>query len=285
MISFRFHIVSLAAIFMALALGLVLGTAFINDGIVNQLERDVKSRRAERDDARNDLSEWKRFGNDSENALEEGRLDGVRVFVIVPDELPDTITEKTRGILKTAGAVQAGGVAIDEAWAEDKPPTDDIAAALGIVGPSSIESVTNEAADRLAREFVAGGGPTLGALAEASLAKLDRGDPTIAPGEGARFLIIGNGAPSGLLEPLARALITQAPNSVLVADAGPSDATNESLVGVLRRDPRGAVFSTVDHFDTVPGRVAAVLALREFTRGEVGNYGTCCGAERAAPSG
>ena len=38
MISFRFHIVSLAAVFMALALGVVLGTAFINDGIVDRLD-------------------------------------------------------------------------------------------------------------------------------------------------------------------------------------------------------------------------------------------------------
>jgi hypothetical protein len=285
MISFRFHIVSLAAVFMALALGVVLGTAFINDGIVNRLESDVKNLRAERNTARGELSQWRKYGNDSEEALVESRLEGVRVLTIVPDGLPGAITDKLRSLLATAGAMDAGVVTLDRAWGEEEPPTDDIAATLGIVGPISIESVTNEAADRLAREFAAGGGQTLGALVEASLARYDAGDAAAAPGGPARFVVIDHGTPSGLLEPLTRALVAQVPSGVLVADAEADELVDDSLVGILRRDPQGGSFSTVDHFDTAPGRVAAILALRDFGRAATGHYGTCCGANRAAPSG
>jgi hypothetical protein len=284
-ISFRFHIVSLAAVFMALALGVVLGTAFINDGIVDRLESDVKTLRDERNSARGELGEWRKFGNEAEAAVIQGQLEGERVLTIVPDELPDGITDKLRSLLATAGAVDVGLITLDEAWGEETPPTDDIAETLGIVGPISIESVTDEAADRLAREFVAGGGATLGALVEASLARFDGSDAATTPGGPARFVIVDNGAPSGLLEPLTRALVTQAPSSVLVADASPTDAIDDSLVGVMRGDARGASFSTIDHFDTAPGRVAAILALRDFARGVTGDYGTCCGADRSAPAG
>jgi hypothetical protein len=213
-----------------------------------------------------------------------GRLDGVRVLTIVPEGLSGSLTDRMRSLLSSAGAIDAGTLTLDNSWADTPPPTDVIARTLDIVGPSSIESVTDAAAARLARDFAAGGGATLPALVQASLARLDAGDAATAPGEAARYLVIDNGAPTGLLEPLARALATQMPKTVLVADASADDEVATSLVGVLRAKPDSALFSTVDHLDTAPGRVAAILALRDFARGATGDYGSCCGADRAAPA-
>lgn len=285
MISFRFHIVSLAAVFMALALGVVLGTAFINDGIVDTLKNDIKSVRADRDVARDELGDWREFGDEAEDAIVEGKLDGVRVLTVVPEGLDGSIVDKLRSLLGRAGAIDAGIVTLDKAWADDPAPTDEIAAALGIVGPSSIGSVTDAAADRLARDFAAGGGATLPTLVEANFLRIDAGDPAATPGGPARVVVIDNGVPEGLLEPLTRALTRALPKSVLVADAGPDDTVSDSLVGVLRGEPDGAQFSTVDHFRTASGRIAAILALRDFERGNVGDYGTAAGHDRAAPAG
>jgi hypothetical protein len=152
------------------------------------------------------------------------------------------------------------------------------------VGPNSIESVTDTAAKRMASEFVAGGGPTLPALVDANLARLDAGDPAATPGENTRFLVIDNGAPTGLLEPFTRELAGQAPKRVLVADNSPDQTVADSLVAILRAKPESALFSTVDHFDTPQGHIAAILALRDFDRGATGDYGSCCGADRAAPA-
>ena len=284
MISFRFHIVSLAAIFMALALGIVLGTAFLNDKTVSTLENRIEKVRADAHQSSDALRVWSSFGDDAEAALVTGRLDGVRVLTIVPEGLSGSVSDKMRSLLATAGVVDAGTLTLDNSWADDPPPTEDIARVLDVVGPSSIGSVTQTAAQRLAREFADGGGPTLPALVTANLARLDPGDPATTPGQQARYLVIDDGAPTGLLEPLTRALAEAIPKSVLVADAGPDDAVSESLVGVLRDKPQSALFSTVDHIRTVPGRLAAVLALRDFERGATGDYGSCCGADRAAPA-
>jgi hypothetical protein len=284
MISFRFHIVSLAAVFMALALGIVLGTAFINDATIKQLETSSRQARNDRDTARDEVKALKKFGDDAEAAIIAGRLDGVRVLTIVPEGLPGSIADDMRALLATSGAIDAGTLTLDNAWADDPAPTDDIAQALGIVGPISIQSVTDAAADRLAREFVGGGGATLPALVDANLARVDAGDPAVTPGGAARFLVIDGGPPTGLLEPLARALAEQAPKSVLVADAGSDETADDSLVAVMRAKPESALFSTVDHFDTPQGHIAAILALRDFDRGATGDYGSCCGADRAAPA-
>jgi hypothetical protein len=284
LISFRFHIVSLAAIFMALALGVVLGTAYLNDQTVSGLESRIDKVRNDANQSRDALGVWKTFGDDAEASLIAGRLDGIRVLTIVPEGLSGSVTDKMRSLLATAGAIDAGVITLDNAWADDPAPTTDIAQTLNIVGPSSIESVTAAAADRLANEFSEGSGPTLPALVGANLARLDPGDPANTPGGASRYLVISNGAPSGLLEPLARALATHIPKSVLVADAGDDNAISDSLVGVLRNKPESALFSTVDHLTTVPGQLAAILALRDFDRGATGDYGSCCGADRAAPA-
>jgi hypothetical protein len=284
MISFRFHIVSLAAVFMGIALGIVLGTSVIKDAATKQLETSSKQARAERDAANKQAHVFKRFGDDAEASLVAGRLEGVRVFTIVPEGVSGSLTDRMRSLLATAGAIDAGTLTLDNAWADIPPPTHDIAEVLGIVGPSSIQSVTDAAAGRLAREFAQGGGATLPALVEAGLARLDAGDAATAPGLSARFLVIDNGAPTGLLEPLVRELAKEIPKSVLVGDASSDEEVSASLVGVLRAKPESALLSTVDHLDSTPGRVAAIYALRDFERGATGDYGSAAGADRAAPA-
>ena len=47
MINFRFHVVSLIAIFLALALGVVIGAGVIDRGVVDTLEQPARQRRVE----------------------------------------------------------------------------------------------------------------------------------------------------------------------------------------------------------------------------------------------
>lgn len=283
MISFRFHLVSLSAVFFALALGVVFGFTFLSESTVNSLESRIDSVRADVREARAELSTLRKFGDQAEESLIVGRLEGIRVLTIVPDGLDGAVVDKMHSVLSTAGAVDAGTLTLDKAWGGDAARTDEIADILGIVGPISADAVVAEAAARLAQEFAVGGGVTLPALAEAGLIRLE-GDPATTPGEGARVVVIDAGPPVGLLDPLTRALAAQAPNRVLVADAGPEDEVRESLVGLLRRDAEGLRLSTVDHIRTPQGRIAAVLALRDFDRNAVGDYGSDASADRAAPA-
>lgn len=286
MISFRFHLLSLTAVFLALALGILLGYTVINEATVNSLENRIKAVREQKDDARRDLSIWSQFGEDVEDATIVGQLNGVRVLVIAADGTDSGTLDDLDQALANAGAIDAGRLLLSDAWAEESATTRAaIAGALGIVGPISAEAVTATAAERLATEFAEGGGPTLGALITANLIRLDAGDPAATPGADARIVIVGDGPPVGVSEPLARALGQRMPARVLVGDASSDEEFDQSLVARLREDPGEARVSTVDHVQSVRGRIAAVLALREFARDAVGSYGDRgFGADRAAPS-
>ncbi|MBA2609930.1 MAG: copper transporter [Actinobacteria bacterium] len=285
MISFRFHLVSLTAVFLALALGIVLGATVVNQATVKLLDDRIATVRKEAADARGALSLWSKFGDDAETALVTGRLEGVRVLTVAPETLSSDITDKMHAVLAAAGAIDAGTVRIDNAWSDESPTTlADIGESLGIVGPTSLDTAIAAAAARLAQDFLVGGGPTLPALAAKNLVHLDSGDGASAPGEDARILVLEDGPPSGLLEPLVRALGASMPARVLVADGGPDEEIGVSLVGVLRETPDNARLSTVDHIRSTQGRVAAVLALRDFDRLVIGDYGSGPGADRAAPA-
>jgi hypothetical protein len=286
MISFRFHLMSLTAVFLALALGIVLGYTVINEATVTGLENRIKVVRGQKDDAERDLSVWTKFGADAESALVFGQLNGVRVLVVAQEGTDSGVLDGLDQALATAGSIDAGRIIVSNKWAESGATTRTaIAGALGIVGPISTEAVTATAAERLAGELAEGGGPTLGALIASNLVRLDAGDPATTPGPNARIVIVSASAPKGFTEPIARALGQKMPARVLVADAGKDEEFDQSLVALLRDDPGEARVSTVDHLQSARGRVATILALREFARDAVGNYGDRgFGADRAAPA-
>ena len=285
MISFRFHLVSLAAVFLALALGIVLGATVVDQATVNVLECRIKSVRGDAANARDELHLWERFGDQAETAVIAGRLEGVRVLTVMPEGVSGDLVSRVHATLATAGAIDAGMLTLDSAWADDTPRSrSDIASVLGIVGPVNISAATAEAAARIATDFANGGGTTLPLLATANLVHLDSGDPATAPGAQARIMVIDDGAPTGLVEPLVRALGAKMQARVLVADASADDQIEQSLVGVLRHDPGDTKLTTIDHLGTTQGRIAAVLALRDFDAGTVGDYGSGPGADRAVPA-
>lgn len=286
MISFRFHLMSLTAVFLALALGIILGYTVINEATVNGLENRIKVVRGQKDEAQKNLGVWQKFGEDAESAVIAGQLNGVRVVVVAPEGTDSGALDDLDQALNNAGAIDAGRLTLSDKWAEEGPTTRvAIAGALGIVGPISTEAVTATAAERLATEMAAGGGATLPALIAANLIRLDAGDPATTPGEAARFVFIGAGAPVGFEEPFARALGQRMPARVLIADTSSDEEFDTSLVALMREDPGEARVSTVDHVQSPRGRIAVILAVRQFAQEAVGNYGDRgFGADRAAPA-
>ena len=269
MISFRFHLVSLTAVFLALALGIVLGYTVLNEATVSSLESRIKVVRRQKDEARNELSIWSKFAQDSENAVTAGQLDGVRVLIVAPEGTDSGTLDDLDRALANAGAIDAGRLMLADKWRDEGPTTRvAIAGALGIVGPISTEAVTATAAERLAAEMAEGGGATLPALVAANLVRLDAGDPAATPGENARLVFVTDAPPSGFTEPLARAVGQRMPARVLVTDASSDDEFDQSLVALLRDDPGEARLSTVDHVQSSRGprcgdpRVAGVCPRR-----------------------
>src|SRR2546426_4521498 len=118
MFDFRYHALSLAAVFIALMVGLLLGVAIGDKGLVSSAEKNLRSSlrkdvRAARADAarlRGELAQRDQLESDLYPLLVGGRLSGRRVGLIGLGGLPDSTIRRVQDALTdTGGRLAAGG--------------------------------------------------------------------------------------------------------------------------------------------------------------------------------
>ena len=115
MINFRYHIVSLTAVFLALGVGLLLGTTFLDDALEDQLRGDLEELESDLDRAGDRNAELQRELDTFEE--EAGGLDeqlGARLFdrqllgqpvlVVAPRGIDDGLVERVTTALEQADA-------------------------------------------------------------------------------------------------------------------------------------------------------------------------------------
>lgn len=111
MFDFRYHALSLAAVFIALIVGLLLGVAIGDKELVSSarsdlrdsLRADVRSADSERDAANKRLREQEQFADAAYPILTRGQLRGRKIGLVLlgdDDEAPDLVRE----VLEAAGA-------------------------------------------------------------------------------------------------------------------------------------------------------------------------------------
>jgi hypothetical protein len=310
MINFRFHIVSLIAVFLALALGIVMGATVVNRAIVDRLnsridtvENNANKRKAESDQLRGEVGQLQQYIDGTKDFAVAGRLNGVAVATIATRGVDGDAVKQTVQLAQQAGARAPGII-----WLEGKLTLSDpdalrqLGELLGRPGQNAKttrEETWNAIASRLASGAgtAANGRDLLAALADAGFISFepvgDQGggfSPASFGGGEARVLLIDgtNGQVSAdeVLAPLGTAL---ASNSLgLVAgevfeqrDEGPKRG---ALLSPIRdsNELKQAV-STVDDMDQLEGRVSSVLALADLGRNVVGQYGFGAGAAKSAP--
>jgi hypothetical protein len=112
MLNFRYHALSLVAVFLALVIGLLLGVAIGDRGLVSSAEHDVRAslrhdvRQAqqERDAALDTVRQRARFERDAYPGLVAGRLDGARLALIELGGGSDRMWSLARNALTGSGA-------------------------------------------------------------------------------------------------------------------------------------------------------------------------------------
>jgi hypothetical protein len=306
MISFRFHIVSLTAIFLALAIGIGIGAGVVDRKTVDFLKGRVDdvSDRADRTSAENaelraDRDLWRRFGEQGGDAFVQGRLSAPVLLVGVRgiDAKP---VDALRDILVAAGARVQGTV-----WFTDKlklGDPDDVRALQAILGVASArpEVLRRATATRLAQGMAPDGvaSSVLPALRSAGFVDFEApsGEPVdlaTVPAPESYFLVISAARPTlandQVAIPFTTALAPLLPNRVLAADighpaAGKEPAEHGVFVGPLRED--GDVntrLSTIDNVEDLRGRVAAIYAMVALVQGKSGHFGVGSGAKRLVP--
>ncbi|WP_109530673.1 MULTISPECIES: copper transporter [Nocardia] len=300
MISFRQHAIAIVAIFLALAIGVVLGSQTLAADMLSGLrsDRTELSRRVEEYSARNrqltdELNAADRFLAGSAGRVLGGTLTGRSVVVFTtPDADPADVESVIRG-LETAGAPVTGRLALTDAFL-DSGEGDRMRAAMTNVIPAGAQLRTGAvdqgsmAGDLLGLVLLLdpGNGAPRSTPQELSLVLetlrgggfVAEADAPIAPAQLA-VVITGNGAKAAEnaqganIARFTGALRGRGSGAILAGRAGAAD--DPGPIGVIRSDPAmAAAVTTVDNLDREIGRVTAVLGLTEQLNGAAGRYGT-----------
>jgi Copper transport outer membrane protein, MctB len=168
MINFRFHLISLTAVFLSFAIGLVLGTNFLADASENYLETRLDNledllgdERATNDDLRGQIdsyeSEDEQLDHEVGERLFTGQLTGDPVLVVAPRGLQgeDGPVERVLSALEQADADTVGvWWFTDRLVLDDDDETTDLAAALD-AGEPDAGALRETLATRLAEVLAA----------------------------------------------------------------------------------------------------------------------------------
>ncbi|MBS3887073.1 MAG: copper transporter [Dethiobacter sp.] len=257
------HVISLVAVFLALGLGILIGTTLSDEMLITQqrllIEQMTKEQKGLREERRamearlqtvvHDLSLWKKYQEALYPILVSGALTGKRVSVIVHGaEMPPGVLE----ILRDADAILCNLIRIRERQA-----LNDTASGVGaaLAALTANELLTAEMEESLA--------PFL-ADERILLEQLDRGKPD------AVILVLGE------LEftdkRLVNELVAGLPQDRFTVVGLEWSSVRASLFGQLR----AAGISTIDNADTVFGQVSLLAVLR----GNAGNFGIKSSAEQ-----
>lgn len=140
MVDFRYHLVSILAVFLALAVGIVLGTAAINPAIVTDLRGRVDNltannaaRRAEIDELTGRLRGANTFSEEVLPIAVGGRLTGRRVTLVTTPDADKRTRDGVVSAIEAAGGEVAGIVELQDKLAD---PTS--AAELETVAASAV---------------------------------------------------------------------------------------------------------------------------------------------------
>lgn len=111
MFDFRYHALSLAAVFVALVVGLLLGVAVGDQGLVSSAENDlrrdlradVSEAREESARLREEIDRRRRYEDATYAPLVDGRLSGRRVTLLFLDDRSEAIFQHVREAIAPAG--------------------------------------------------------------------------------------------------------------------------------------------------------------------------------------
>ncbi len=309
MIDFRYHLVSLISVFLALAVGIALGAGPLKETIGDTLTGQVDQLRAEKDTLRTELDAagtdlaaadaWVRAAGAE---LVDGTLDDRRVAVIALGAVDGDALAAVEDQLTDAGATVSADVTLNPAWTStdlrqfrsalvgnieaylDPQPADDattdtaLAEALlqGLTGadPAQPDELSTDAQTLL--ELLTSGDDPLVAFGADVTAPADAVvlvAPTIVPAQaGADAGGDADELKAALDSQIALARVAQARSEGAVVVDGP--LVDGTLVHAILADEDAArAITTVSDADQATGQVSVPLALNARIGGTGGHYG------------
>jgi hypothetical protein len=312
MIDFRYHLVSIVAVFLALGLGLLVGATALQPtalgGLIrlSQQERQqIASALAANRQLSRQIDSNDQFAQSVAPQLLDQLLAGQRVVVI---EAPGASGQVISGVdqaLAQAGAAVSGHVQLQNKFFDTSPSTEQqlsqLAQQFAPAGTSLQGSPVAQASQVIAGAILTKDGP-----GQPVAGQRDAASVALLSGFGAGGFLNVTGHPDARAT-LAVVILPDSPQSTSISDpqsqrvvtlaqqlnlTGQGTVVAGSVAGsgpgsaidVMRNGGRAGHLSSVDNADHAIGQIVVAQALYEQLRGVSGSYGTGAGSTAPGPS-
>lgn len=314
MIDFRYHIVSLVAVFLALGVGILLGSGPLDEQIQGTLQTQTDQLREEQQHLREEITSLNKevdlgddFAKEVAGPITANQLTARTVAVFALPGVDKGLVDETTKSLQNAGATVTGTVTLTDFYVDPskaQSPMEDLALRLvpaGVTFPKNA-SVMDRVGTVVARSTVTSD-PDQSTKVDQSAAELISGmqelgalEVTGQPGRRAELAVVV--APPAPTDKKVKAETVDAANAallslttaldrgsrgVVVTGAKMSAAQGGFVQAVRGSSDQAKGVSTIDVADTPVGHIALVLALVEQTRGAAGDYGAGQGVDSVVP--
>ena len=281
MFDFRYHALSLVSVFLALVLGLLLGVAIGDRGLVSSAERDVRASlrgdvrkaQAESENLRAQLDEQNKFLQEAYPLMVGSRLIGERVGVVTLGDVSDQEIGNVRDALEATGGRLTSVVSIRTPL--DLPSISTAAAGTAFQNLQVEPKLVKRFGERIGVGYVSGGGRLLDKVHRELLASssgaLGGVDSVVVIREPRTF----QKPQQNILDDFEDGLMTGLSNNNGTVVGVETTDTDPSQVGWYRDHD----LASVDDVDQLPGRAALVFALA----GADGAFGTKSTADGLLP--
>jgi hypothetical protein len=304
-IDFRYHLISIIGVFLALGIGILMGSLVLEDRLV----RDIRNRldsiekrngelQAQVEELQGQIEADEGFARIAREYLIEGQLQGEQVVVFTYERTDGGLMDQVRASVEEAGGTLAATIEATEKLRLETPAErDQLALALsssstatqelhrelgGELGDDASAAAMDGATSREPPAANGQGGPAGRALdglvtdlVDAGFLNVDRDDEQSLVPPASDFLVVGGAEDE---PPFPLAAYTVSLSNELARDGAPvlgveSSTSSWGMVTMLRADgdAQDAV-STVDQAESISGSIAIVLALEQAEDGVVGRH-------------
>ena len=307
MIDFRYHLVSLISVFLALAVGVVLGAGPLQNSLGTALNDQVTALRENRNATQAKLEQTETAVNERDSYITQaatsllpGTLASKNVAMVL---LPDAKAEDADAIaaqLKNAGATVTGRVSLTSTWVDlsrENYRSTCSGQVQGHLGSTNSKDANGILGEALAKALTANDDSSRVLMDMLSVTVDKSGTPFISvdstPTAAAEMIVVvgprpqassGKGAtveasPGEDPKAWAKALEGTAGRAPTVV-VGSADGDG-GVVGIIRSEK--AKVTTIDSVGQIAASVSTPLALASTRAGTTGHYGFDKGAEAVMP--
>jgi hypothetical protein len=318
MIDFRYHLVSIVAVFLALAIGIVLGSTELQGDTIdalrlssNQLKNELSTSNGQRDSYEQQAGADQQFLQTAEPRLLANELPGDRIVLVTEPGASSTVISGIKQAAGLAGATVTGQVALQPIFSDLSGATQASLSGLNgnlattnqtaLAAPSNQQTANQQQAAQLIASAIlatttagetqglstADAQTLLGAYAQAGYLTISG-----APYDRATLAVIvtpatapadGQNDPANLVLLAVAQEFAAASAATVVVGSTAGSAASGSAISVLRSSSVSSLVSSVDNADTTIGQVSTIWAVANQSDGGKANSYGISGASAVSP--